>query len=147
MKKLVLLATIVGFTLLVKAQSTNFNTFKFDIGVGYATPSQGNTVAGATFTLQPHYRASDDFAIGLRIEAAAILYNTVAGDKHGSAIASGCLTGEYYLSAGTFRPFIGAGLGLFDQSGVTVDNGNGSGSSAALSPRAMNFGAFPEIGF
>ena len=147
MKKVILLSTLMGFAMLVKAQSTEFHSFKFDIGVGYATPSQGNTVAGATFTLQPHYRLSDDFALGLRIEAAAILYNNSSGNKQGSAIASGCLTGEYYFSDSGFRPFIGGGLGMFDQATVSGGNGDGSGSGAALSPRVMNFGAFPEIGF
>lgn len=145
MKKLVLFTSMMGFAMLVRAQSAAFETFKFDIGVGYATPLQGNTVAGATFTLQPHYRVSDDFAVGLRIEAALIQYNTVTDDKRRSAIASGCLTGEYYLSDKSFRPFIGAGLGLFDQSAVKVNGGSGSG--VALSARAMNLGAFPEIGF
>jgi len=145
MKKLVLFTSMMGLAMLVRAQSAAFETFKFDIGVGYATPSQGSTVAGATFTLQPHYRVSDDFAVGLRIEAAAVFYHTAADDKRGSAIGSGCLTGEYYLSDQGFRPFIGAGVGLFDQSAVTVSKE--SGSDVALSARVINLGAFPEIGF
>jgi len=150
MKKLILLALLVGFASLVNAQSTEFHAFKWDIGFGYATPSQGNTLAGATFTMQPHYRLSNDFALGLRFEAAAILYDNGSGNKQGSAIGSGCLTGEYYLSDGGFRPFIGAGVGAFDQATISGNNGNGSGDGSGgptVSPRVINFGAFPEAGF
>jgi hypothetical protein len=143
MKKFILLGTLIWFTMLVNAQSTNFNTFKFDVGVGYATPSQGNTVAGAAFTLQPHYLLSDEFALGVRLEIAALLHDNYAGNKVASALGSGCLTGEYYLSDNSFRPFIGAGVGLFDQ--TTIGNNNGSGP--LVSPRTINLGAFPEIGF
>jgi hypothetical protein len=143
MKKFILLGALIGFSMLVNAQSTNFNSFKLDLGVGYATPSQGNTVAGAAFMLQPHYRLSDDFALGVRIEIVALLHTNYAGNKVASALGSGCLSGEYYLSDKDFRPFIGAGLGLFDQ--TTIGNNNGTGP--LVSPRTINFGAFPEIGF
>ncbi|HZY37455.1 MAG TPA: hypothetical protein VFE53_12445 [Mucilaginibacter sp.] len=153
MKRIILLAVFTGFVTLVKAQSTEFHAFKWDIGFGYASPSQGSAVGGATFTLQPHYRFSNDFALGIRAEAAAILYKTSSGNKQGSAIASGCLTGEFYLSDKGFRPFIGAGVGPYDQATISGNNGNGSGSGnnngggVNISARVINFGAFPELGF
>lgn len=155
MKKLLLLIALTGIAIFANAQSDQFHAFKFDIGVGYALPSQGNTIAGACFTLQPHVRVSSDFAIGLRAEAAAILYRDALGNKQGSAIASGCLTFEYYLSDRGFRPFIGAGAGAFDQATISGNNNNGgsndgsgnNGGGPAISPRVMNFGAFPELGF
>jgi len=149
MKKLFVLTLLSGAVLLVKAQSENFHAFKFDIGVGYALPSSGSgTEAGATFTLQPHYRLSDNFALGLRMEAAAIGYkNSVSGDVKVSALASGCLTGEYYLSDNSFRPFIGAGVGLFDEESAAGNTNGNSGSNVSVSGRTTNFGAFPEIGF
>src|ERR1700759_5518481 len=99
MKKLILLAILVAFGTMVKAQSENFHAFKFDIGLGYALPSDGGgTKAGATFTLQPHYRLSDELAVGLRIDGAAIGYeNSQTGNIKISVLASYCATGEYYL--------------------------------------------------
>lgn len=144
MKKLILLCTFIGITTWVNAQSTDFNSFKFDVGVGYATPSQGNTIAGAAFTLQPHYLVSNEFSVGVRLEIAALLHKNYAGDKVASALGSGCLTGEYYLSNSGFRPFIGAGVGLFDQTSI---KSNDNGSGPLVSPRSINLGAFPEIGF
>lgn len=162
MKKLLLVITLTGMAIFANAQadsskskSSLFHAFKFDMGVGYAAPSQGNTLGGATFTLQPHVRLSNDFALGLRAEAAALLYRDATGKKQGSAIGSGCLTGEYYLSDGGFRPFIGAGAGAYDQATISGGNGGGGGGNGngnggngpVVSPRVINFGAFPEIGF
>jgi hypothetical protein len=149
MKKLILLATLIGFTTLVNAQSQDFHAFKFDIGFGYALPTYGSgTEAGATFTLQPHYRLSNDFALGLRMEAALIGYkNNQTGVFNVSALASGCLSGEYYLSDKGFRPFIGAGVGLFDEESATVNSNNYNNNSGGLSGRTTNFGAYPVIGF
>jgi hypothetical protein len=57
-------------------------------------------------------------------------------------LESYCATGEYYLAAGGFRPFVGAGAGFFNQSSLKASNGN-----ATLVPGATNFGFFPETGF
>jgi outer membrane protein W len=148
MKKIFLLITLVGFTLLAKAQSTDFHAFKFDIGSGYALPQGASgTQSGATVTFQPHYRLSNDFALGFRFEAAVIGYeNSVTGDVKFSALASGCLTGEYYFSDGSFRPFMGAGIGIFDQETASANVNNGN-SNVSVSDRVSNFGGFPEVGF
>jgi opacity protein-like surface antigen len=155
MKKSFLLFAFLGFALLSKAQSTTaasttaasadtYHAFKFDIGLGYAIPSAAGsgTKAGVTFTLQPHYRLSDDLAIGLRLEGAALGYEDDLGKTKISLLESYCATGEYYVAKGSFRPFVGAGAGLFDQSSLKASNGN-----ATLVNGATNFGFFPEIGF
>jgi len=153
MRKLILLALLAIICSFEKAQSQDYRAFKFDLGLGYAIPSDGTgTQGGVTFTLQPHYRLSDDFALGLRVEAAAIGYkDNTTGNINVSALASTCISGEYYLSKGGFRPFIGAGLGLFDQesfSGNTnSSNNNSGGGGVSESQRTINFGAYPVVGF
>jgi hypothetical protein len=155
MKKSLLLFAFLGFALLSKAQSTTaasapastdtYHAFKFDIGLGYAIPSSGSgsgTKAGATFTLEPQYRLSNDLALGLRLEGAALGYQDDQGKTKISVLESYCATGEYYLAHDGFRPFVGAGLGLFDQSSLKASNGN-----ATLVSAATNFGVFPEVGF
>lgn len=156
MKKLIVLTALIALAVLAKAQSQDFHAFKFDIGFGYAIPldaSGSGTQAGATFTLQPHYRLSDNFALGLRMEAALIGYkDNTTGNINVSALASGCLSGEFYLSKRGFRPFIGAGIGMFDQesaSGNTGNNNNNNNnnSGVTVSGRTQNFGGYPVIGF
>jgi hypothetical protein len=152
MKKSFLIFALLGIALSSKAQSNTtaspadtYHAFKFDIGLGYAIPSSASgsgTKAGATFTLQPHYRLSDDFAIGLRLEGAALGYEDDLGKVKVSILESYCATGEYYLVKGGFRPFFGAGAGFFDQSSLKASNG-----SATLISGGTNFGFFPEVGF
>jgi hypothetical protein len=162
MKKLLLIATLVAFAVFAKGQNgyqnnasssygTLYHAFKFDIGIGYAIPQNniGGTNGGATFTLQPHYRLSDGFALGLRMEAAALgNENNNSGDIKVTGLVSGCLTGEFYLSKGGFRPFIGFGAGAFTQENATGNtNDNNNNSNVQLSSRTTSFGVFPEIGF
>jgi hypothetical protein len=142
MKKLLLFSALIGAAFLANAQSTTYKAFKVDIDLGYAGPSSGTATAGAAFTIEPHYRLSDDFALGLRFQGAALVYKTSAGNNKGSLLTSYCASGDYYLAKEGFRPFIGAGAGLFQQESVTGGSGN-----ATIVPSATNFGVFPRVGF
>jgi hypothetical protein len=147
MKKLSLLIMCMGFTVLSMAQSSTFRAFKVDIGFGYADPTgqSGTTIkGGATFTVEPHYRLSDAVAIGIRFEGAlvAAAYDgNSSGNSKASTIESYCPTFEYYLMNSGFRPFIGAGAGLFSRQAFTLDN------NSASVPSVSEFGFFPRIGF
>jgi len=148
MKKILLIIVAAGIAFTAKSQSENYKAFKVDIGLGYAIPSSGGggTKAGATFTVEPHYRLADDFAVGLRLEGAALGYETGTGgnsDVNISVLSSYCATGEYYLMDSGFRPFVGAGAGLFTQASINV----GSGSNSVETPSSSKFGFFPEVGF
>jgi hypothetical protein len=148
MKKLLLFSALIGFAFLAKAQSTTSTTsttykaFKVDIGLGYAGPSSGTAEAGAAFSIEPHYRLSDDFALGLRLEGAALIYKRSDGSTKGSLLTSYCPSGDYYLSNNSFRPFVGAGLGIFDQESVSSNSGG-----AGLVAGGAKFGVFPRVGF
>jgi hypothetical protein len=154
MKKLLLLAVLTNITLLVNAQSTPtastmYKAFKVDIDLGYATPSNGTgTKGGVSFTIEPHYRLSDEFALGLRIEGAGLGYQTVdasGNDKTKvSLLISYCATGDYYFMNGGFRPFAGAGAGFFSQQSIVGNKGSGGVTTV---PGATNFGFFPRVGF
>jgi opacity protein-like surface antigen len=147
MKKLLLLLPFIAFSYLAQAQSTDFHAFKVDIGFGYAIPSNGNGVkAGATFDLEPHYRISDEFAVGLRIEGAVLGYQDNEADNtySFSALTSYALTGEYYFMNDGFRPFIGAGVGFFQPKYEIGDDD--SGDNVVLNG-STKFGFFPRAGF
>ncbi|HYK77872.1 MAG TPA: hypothetical protein VEV16_12915 [Daejeonella sp.] len=150
MKKILFLAAMIVGTSAVYAQ--NYKAFKVDVGFGYAIPSggeKGGTKAGLTFTVEPHYRLSDDLALGLRFEGAALgrasNMNGIDADVKISALNSYSATGEYYLNKTGFRPFVGAGVGLFNSASVTMNAGtNGQG---VIVPGATKFGFIPNVGF
>jgi outer membrane protein X len=148
-KSLLLFAIVIGFSVAAKAQSATYHNFKVDIGIGYAIPSESSgtngTKAGVTFTVQPHYRLSDDLAVGLRFEGAALGdKNENDGGNHVkiSVLVSYCATGEYYFTQKGIRPFVGAGLGIFTQS-ASLDSDSGDKLASANSSK---FGFFPEAG-
>jgi hypothetical protein len=144
MKKIILLSLFLGSSLWLKAQSTTYHDFKVDIGIGYAIPTvsnDGGTKAGATFTIEPQYRLSDDFSLGLRLEGAGLGYKDDQDKIKVSLLESYCATGEYYLTKDGVRPFVGAGVGFFNQSSLKASDG-----SAVLAPGSTNFGFFPEVG-
>ncbi len=155
MKKLLFLTAFFGCAFLANAQSTTYHAFKVDLDLGYAIPgSSSNTggsnsvKAGATFTIEPHYRLSDQFAIGLRLEGAALGYASSNGsggydNAKISALASYCATAEYYLMNGGFRPFVGGGVGFFTQASESGSSGNGT----VVTPASTGAGVFPRIGF
>ena len=148
MKKILLFSVLISISILVSAQSTAYKAFKVDIGLGYAIPSAGNGTgvkAGATFTIEPHYRLSDDLAVGLRLEGAALGYqeSTGTGTKtQVSVLTSYCPSIEYYFTKEGFRPFGGVGAGIFSQQSVAGSNG-----SATLVAGGSSFGFFPRLGF
>ncbi len=159
MKKVLLFSALIAFAYLANAQSTTapsstsspqspaYKAFKVDFDFGYAIPSNGTgTKAGATFTIEPHYRLSDAFALGFRFEGAGLGYETQQGTGTKvkvSLLTSYCLTGDYYFTHTGFRAFAGGGAGIFSQNAVV---GN-LGDNVSASTSATRFGVFPRIGF
>jgi outer membrane protein X len=150
MKKLLLVIALISSYFFVNAQATTYSqvykAFKVDVGLGYAIPSDGTgTKAGVTFTIEPHYRITDDLAVGLRFEGAGLGYEDQLNDKAKvSLLTSYCPTLEYYLMDDSFRPFVGAGAGLFTQKAIAEADGSGN---TVTGPSATKFGVFPRIGF
>jgi len=149
MKKYMIIAAISFLTFHATAQDRVFKTFKFDIALGLAMPTDGAGVkAGGLIALHPHYRVSDNVALGLRLEGAGIgyVFNDINGNQQidVKVVSSYCASGEFYFNKNRFRPFIGGGVGLFDSQAATSTNGSGN---VTLGERATSFGGYPEIGF
>lgn len=136
---LVLLLVVTG------AQGQDFKKFKAGIGIGYGLPSDGE--GGILVYIEPMYRLKDNIAVGLRLESAAFLGQPISGTSYTTSafgIGSYTASGQYYFGSGTFRPFVGAGLGLYSLAAVSSDIG---GSNAQLTAAASVFGFYPRIGF
>jgi outer membrane protein W len=170
MKKLLVIAVLAGLSLMARAQSTTssssssstykFHKFKFDLTLGYAIPpansnsANANIKAGATFVLEPHYRLADAVAIGFRLEGAALAYGNTNGSGTGtsgsanvSAIYSYCPTLDFYLLNGGFRPFIGAGAGIYYQGAISVSGSSQGTTNSGYVSLGSKFGFFPRVGF
>lgn len=130
-----ILVLVIG---VATTSAQEFKPFKLGIGVGFTVPEGGG---GMLFDLEPAYRVNDQFAVGLRLEAA--LMAKKVGDQKASASANASYTvnGQYYLSDEVFRPYVGLGFGVFNMASLTVDDSSGEIAAAS------KFGLYPRIGF
>ena len=120
------LGTILSVT--TQAQSTtDLKPFKVDVSLGYAIPGGTGAKGGVLFALEPKYAVMNNVAVGLRMEAAVIArfsgYDAEGNVKEASVKAAGSylLTGDYYFSDNySFRPFAGAGAGIFSLASAEV---------------------------
>jgi hypothetical protein len=107
-----------------------FKPFKVDVSLGFALPMESGTGSkgGLLFVVEPKYAVADQFALGLRLEGAAMARGVTVNDDEfeGDLQLNGSylITGDYYLSNKGFRPFLGAGAGLFTVAGTYVSSGN-----------------------
>ncbi|MBA4144964.1 MAG: hypothetical protein DI538_20780 [Azospira oryzae] len=158
MKKLVLLSMVMLASAVAFAQS-EFKPFRVGLGTGYAVPQGDGAKGGIVLYLEPSYRVSDAIALGLRLETAIMLRGTTyvisnttsAGSGSVSASGSYTVNGQYYFSNKGFRPFVGAGLGLYSLASASftyASNGNTSTSNTSDAVSGgTKFGFYPRIGF
>lgn len=148
MKKVILSILFLTIVVLGYSQSTTFKPFKVDFAIGYAVPGGSGAKAGVLFAIEPKYAVTDNISLGLRFEGAVVARATkdangdyVSGDV--KAAGSYLLTGDYYLNTNHFRPFIGAGVGIFNTAAASVDSNGDVVEGAA----ASKFGGAPRVGF
>lgn len=143
-KTLAIILLALGISTIGYAQE--YKPFQLYIGLGYAAPSDGG--GGIILDLEPSYRINDQIAVGFRLESAAMAKN-FSGDFNAetsvSAVGSYTLNGRYYLGDSNFRPYIGAGFGIYALGTVEVDaSGNTTGGDYDAGSK---FGFYPRIGF
>jgi len=145
----VLVLALLASTL---AHAQEYKKFKVGLGLGYAMASGTGSSGGVLFTLEPAYRLQDNFSVGLRMESAVIVrgfsQGTTSASISAAAIGSYTLNGQYYFGSTTFRPFVGAGVGIFKLAAVseTVSSG-GSGSGSIDIAAESKIGFYPRVGF
>lgn len=147
MKKTTLF-TLLILSLAFVANAQDYKKFKVGLGAGYAIPGGEGAKGGLLFTIEPAYRVSDELAIGLRMEWAVMVRGSAdaisGGNFDAAAVGSYTLNGQYYLSNATFRPFVGAGFGLYNLAAVKFDNGD---APDGLTQAETKFGFYPRLGF
>ena len=151
MKKLflfVLTGCLFFTTLSVNAQ-TEFKPFRVDVGLGYAICDGGG---GVLLNFEPKYAVIPELSVGVKFELDLIVRDlqvTPSGDiatGTAQAMASYLATADYHLSKNTFRPFVGAGLGIYQIASASATTTSSGTNDADVDGRS-NFGAMLRAGF
>lgn len=134
MKKVLLLSSVFLLALTASSNAQDegeFKPFKVDVSLGYAIPTGGaGAKGGLLFVIEPKYALLSQLSLGLRMETAVMLsgVNMSTGEtgenSSAKAAVSFLATGDYYFNNNDFRPFAGAGAGVFTTAGVAIDSDN-----------------------
>jgi hypothetical protein len=133
MKKIVLSILLLATVAIANAQY-EFKPFKVDVSLGYAIPGGEGAKGGVLFVVEPKYAVIPEVSVGLRMEAAIMARgrtdangnNTEADVK---AAGSYLVTGDYYFTSSTVRPFAGAGLGIYSLAAASTEDDGASVSA------------------
>jgi opacity protein-like surface antigen len=136
MKKIYLFLSLTILCFSAIAQS-DLRPFKVDLSVGYAIPGGSGSKGGVLFVVEPKYAVISNLSVGLRMEGAVVArfsgYDPDGNATDVSVKASGSYlaTGDYYFTDNyMFRPFAGAGAGIYRLGSVEL-NSTGDGVSAS----------------
>jgi len=129
-------------------EAVQLKPFKVDLSIGYAIPGGEGTKGGILFALEPKYAVIPNLSVGLRMEA-AIIAQFSGYDEDGNvmdtkvkAAGSYLATGDYYFTNNyAFRPFAGAGAGIYSVAAMEVNSQNGKISGGS------KFGQLVRAGF
>lgn len=126
MKKIVLSFLFLASVAIANAQS-EFKPFKVDVSLGYAIPGGTGSKGGVLFVVEPKYAVIPSVSVGLRMEAAIMARGRTDANGNGveadvKAAGSYLLTGDYYFTSSTVRPFAGAGLGIYSLAAASTED-------------------------
>ena len=144
---------LLSFLLLgtLSATAQDFKPFKVNLSLGYARPSGSGASGGVMFSIEPKYGLSDQIDIGIRAELAlmARAYTINGQDANGEIKGAGSylLTGTYLLSQPNFRPYVGAGVGIFSTASGTFNTVGGSTSTSDAVAGGTKLGGMVRTGF
>jgi hypothetical protein len=149
MKKFLVAGILLLSLTAVKAQS--FNPFKVDISAGAAIPQGQGAKGGVLFSVEPKYTFLGLLSVGLRLEGALTGRGFVASDgsyasANIAASTSYLATADYYLTKVIFRPFVGAGTGIYSLAAASF-SGDSQGTSTLGTGSSTKAGGMVRSGF
>ena len=131
MKKTLFTTVLLFSILFLHAQNYDrvFNPWKVELSLGGAIPKGEGSKGGVLFVVEPKYAVNDQFWVGLRIETAVMARSLQYTDGSSSytyskvsASGSYVATGDFYFTTSPFRPFIGAGGGIYHLASAEIDD-------------------------
>ncbi len=105
----------------------SYKPLRVELGWGISFPTDLKTGAVSSFHIEPKYSVLPKISVGVRAEANLFSlrgaeYPSVSKYEKGSfnrkESFSFLVTGDYHFTTGTFRPFVGLGLGVSHTVGV-----------------------------
>ena len=131
-----ILGTILSLSTI--AQNSDLKPFKVDVSLGYAIPGGTGSKGGILFAVEPKYNVMSKVAVGVRMEGALVArfggYDADGNlqDVSIKLSSSYIATGDYYFTDNyNFRPFAGAGAGIFMLAGAEANQTSGNVSSGS----------------
>lgn len=149
MKKVIFLA--VAMMACTFAQAQTEGKIRGGMDFGAAIPGGG---FGFHWALEGKYNLADNMNVGLRISSGAFIKGIVldSGDDLESASVSGNVgylgTFDYYLNnGGSFAPYIGGGVGIFNVASVGITGSDNAETAGAALEAGIKFGGLLRGGF
>ena len=143
-----LFSSILSLSAKSQESASSLKPFKVDVSLGYAIPGGKGAKGGVLFAVEPKYAVMSSLSVGLRMEGAIVArfngYDENGDVMDASVKASGSYlaTGDYYFTDNySFRPFAGAGAGIFSIASVEVNSTSGEVSGGT------KFGGMFRTGF
>src|ERR1044072_9477182 len=140
MKKiyLFLCLTALCFSAIAQSKSQELKPFKVDVSLGYAIPAGKGAKGGVLFAVEPKYAVIPSLSLGVRFEG-AVMARFAGYDQEGDPLETDVKGSGSYLATRydylrnnySFRPFVGAGAGIFTLAGVEVNSTSGDVSAGA----------------
>lgn len=140
--------TVLAVLVSTFTYAQEYKKFKVGLGMGYAMASGNGASGGVLFTLEPAYRLQDNLSVGLRMESAIIargFANTQSASLSVAALSSYTVNGQYYLGHTGFRPFVGAGVGMYSLGAISETASSSSGTVDIAAESKIGF--YPRVGF
>ncbi len=151
--RLAALAALLAAAAPARAQSRNYQPIRVDLTVygGYASATANSFGFGAA--IEPKYNATDNLAVGFRLEGAGFVTQDVnVGPSGSSSVSQGAraataylVKGDWYFTTTPARPFVGLGLGLY-KIGAGTQSMSSGGTVVQSAAAFKGFGFCPQVG-
>ncbi len=167
MKKIIIVLSLFLLAASYSAQAQySYKPFRLDIGMGLSFPNIGAGIgAGVLFAIEPKYAVIPKVSVGMRMELNTLFsFQSYPNSYYGyyseyeyfemKMSRSLLATCDYHFTTGTFRPFVGLGVGIYLLDGYTEAPDNyydddyyyyDDGSYEI--PSKVNFGGMIRAGF
>ncbi len=148
-------SVVLCMFVIFSASAQDFKPFKVNLSLGYAAATGNGASGGVLFSLEPKYGITDQIDLGLRIEGAVVASgidvsgsgSNTNGNAEVKGLGSYVATGTYMFTTTNFRPYVGAGVGLYSIAGTSVTITNGSSSQTVAVQAGTKPGFMLRAGF